>query len=101
MPIDFRNERSRPSIWNAGSPLASLPALTTLDLSSTPITDQSLDHILKMPQVTDLILNETQITGAGAQRIMRAKHIQNATWTDTGIKPEFFVRPTPVESNPP
>jgi Leucine-rich repeat (LRR) protein len=82
-------------------PLASLPALTTLDLSSTPITDQGLDFILKMPKVADLILNETQITGAGAQRIMKTRHIQNATWTDTGIKPEFFVRPTPIgDGNP-
>ena len=31
---------------------------------------------------------------------MKAKHIQNATWTDTGIKPEFFVRPTPIGEPP-
>lgn len=75
--------------------LAGLP-VTTLDLSMTPVTDQALDHILTMPRLRELILNETQITGAGAQRIMKAKHIQSATWNDTGIKPEFFVRPTAV-----
>jgi hypothetical protein len=76
--------------------LGSLESLTTLDLSSTPVTDQALDHLLKLPKVNELILNETQISGAGAQRIMKAPKIQTAHWSDTGIKPEFFVRPTPI-----
>jgi Leucine-rich repeat (LRR) protein len=74
-------------------PLTGLSSLTTLDLSSTPITDQALDFVLKMPQVNDLILNETQITGVGAQRIIKSPQIQSASWSDTGIKPEMFVRP--------
>lgn len=78
--------------------LAGLP-VATLDLSLTPVTDQALDHILKMPQLRELVLNETQITGAGAQRIMKAKHIQSATWNETGIKPEFFIRPATGEEN--
>ena len=81
-------------------PLSALPALAILDLSSTPITDQALDHVLKMPQLRELILNETQITGVGAQRIMRSRQIESATWTDTGIKPEFFVRPQAESQTP-
>ena len=80
--------------------LTDLESLTTLDLSSTPVTDQALDHLLKLPKVNELILNETQISGRGAQRIMKAAQIQTAHWSDTGIKPEFFVRPTRIEDEP-
>jgi Leucine-rich repeat (LRR) protein len=78
--------------------LAGLELLATLDLSSTPITDQALDHVLRLPRVTELILDGTQITGAGAQRIMKAQHILSATWSDTGIRPELYVRPASPSS---
>jgi Leucine-rich repeat (LRR) protein len=81
-------------------PLAGLESLTVLDLSSTPVTDGALDHLLQLPKVNELILNETQISGAGAQRIMKSPRIQTAHWSDTGIKPEFFVRPTPIRDQP-
>jgi hypothetical protein len=63
---------SKASIGNTdAATVAKLPALETLDLSETEVTDARLADLLGLSQLRDLDLRHTEATDMGVQELQR------------------------------
>jgi internalin A len=87
------HELQRLSLWNvkglddsAAPFLEALTTLTTLDLSNTPVGDQTLPHLARLPNLRRVYVSDTNITSE-AIAAFRAAH--------PGVMVSWGIRPAP------
>ncbi len=81
------HELQRLSLWNvkgiddsAAPALEVLASLTSLDLSNTAVTDQTLTALARLPNLRHLFVSETQITAGGVSAFQKQQPAVAVSW---------------------
>ena len=71
------------SVSDAGmAKLAHLQSLDTLEIWDVPVTDKTMEVIVKLPALKTLILRATKITDAGVELLLTMSSLESVTFAD-------------------